>query len=46
MPETIYLAVGRATVLERLGARSHENGDDYARPAALAAAYFDHFEPP
>ena len=44
--ETIYLAVARATALERLGARRHEHGDEYALPADLAAAYFDHFEPP
>lgn len=46
VPETIYLATARATALERLGNRAHENSDDYALPADLAAVYFDHFEPP
>ncbi|MCC2032663.1 AAA family ATPase [Microbacterium allomyrinae] len=46
VPETIYLATPRAVALERMQARGHEHGDDYALPADVAAEYFDHFEPP
>jgi predicted kinase len=46
LPETVYLATGRATVLERIRARAAGHGDDFQLAADLAAAYFDHFEAP
>jgi predicted kinase len=46
VPETVYLATDRATVLQRVSARSAQHGDDFQLAAELAARYFDHFEPP
>jgi predicted kinase len=46
VPETVYLATDRATVLQRVAARAAADGDDFAISAELAAFYFDHFEPP
>jgi predicted kinase len=46
VPETVYLATDRATVLQRIGNRAAGNGDDFRLSAELAAAYFDHFEVP
>jgi predicted kinase len=46
VPETVYLATDRATVLQRIGARAARDGDDYAISEELAAFYFDHFEVP
>jgi predicted kinase len=46
VPETIYLATDRATVLERVRARRGRHPDDYVLPEELAARHFDHFEPP
>jgi len=46
VPETIYLAVDRETVLQRIRARRGAHADDIALSEALAARYFDHFEPP
>jgi hypothetical protein len=46
VPETVYLATGRATTLQRVAARTAGEGDDFAISAELAAFYFDHFEPP
>jgi predicted kinase len=46
VPETVYLATDRATVLERVSARAARDGDDFELTAELTAAYFDHFEPP
>lgn len=46
VPETVYLATDRATVLDRVRARRGEHPDDYVLPEELAAEYFDHFEPP
>jgi predicted kinase len=46
VPETVYLAADRATVLQRISARAARDGDDYAISAELAASYFDHFEVP
>ncbi|MVT24894.1 AAA family ATPase [Nesterenkonia alkaliphila] len=46
VPETIYIWADRATCLERVAARTHAHGDDFALNADTAAAYFDHFEPP
>jgi predicted kinase len=46
VPETVYLATDRATVLERVGARAARDGDDFELSTELAARYFDDFEPP
>jgi predicted kinase len=46
VPETVYLATDRATVLERIAARAARGGDDFKLSTELAACYFDHFEPP
>jgi predicted kinase len=46
VPETVYLATGRATVLQRVAARAARGGDDFKLSTELAAFYFDHFEVP
>jgi predicted kinase len=46
VPETVYLATDRATVLQRIGHRAAGHGDDFRLSTELAAAYFDHFEVP
>lgn len=46
IPETVYLATDRATVLERVAARTARGGDDFMLTTELAAEYFDHFEAP
>jgi predicted kinase len=46
LPETIYLATDRETVLARMRTRQGSHPDDYALPDELVARYFDHFEPP
>ena len=46
VPETIYLATARTVAIARIATRRHGHSDDYSLPEALAAAYFDHFEPP
>jgi hypothetical protein len=46
VPETVYLATDRATVLQRVSARAARDGDDFELAAVLAARYFDYFEPP
>jgi predicted kinase len=46
VPETVYLATDRATVLARVSARAARDGDDFKLGAELAAFYFDHFEVP
>ena len=46
VPETVYLATDRATVLQRIGARVARGGDDFMISTELAAFYFDHFEVP
>lgn len=46
VPETVYLATDRATVLQRVAARAAQDGDDFKLTPVLAARYFDHFEPP
>lgn len=46
VPETVYLATDRATVLQRIGARAARDGDDFKISTELAAFYFDHFEVP
>ena len=45
-PETVYLAAGRATVLQRIAARAARDGDDFAISMELAASHLDHFEAP
>ena len=46
VPETIYLATDRETVLRRLRDRAGGHSDDFVVPDDLSARYFDHFEPP
>src|SRR3954451_11150117 len=46
VPETVYLATDRRTVLGRLRARRGAHPDDYVIGEELAASHFDHFEPP
>ena len=46
VPETVYLATDRATVLQHIDARAARDGDDFAISTELAAFYFDHFEVP
>jgi predicted kinase len=46
VPETVYLATDRATVLQRVSARAARDGDDFKVSTELAAFYFDHFEAP
>jgi predicted kinase len=46
VPETVYVATDRATVLQRVSARDARDGDDFKVSPELAAFYFDHFEAP
>jgi gluconate kinase len=46
VPETIYLATDRETVLSRMRTRAGSHSDDYVLTDELVARYFDHFEPP
>ena len=46
VPETVYLATDRATVLERMRSRRGSHSDDYWLTEELAAQHFDGFEPP
>ncbi|WP_223164210.1 AAA family ATPase [Nocardioides mesophilus] len=46
VPETIYLATDRETVLRRMRARRGDHSDDFVLTEDLVAQYFDHFEPP
>jgi len=46
VPETVYLATDRATVLQRVADRAAQDGDDFKLSTELAAFYFDHFEVP
>ena len=46
VPETIYLATGRETILSRVRARRGSHSDDVVLTEDLAVQYFDHFEPP
>lgn len=46
VPETVYVATDRATVLTRVRARQGEGADDVVLTEELATRYFDHFEPP
>ena len=46
VPETIYLATDRETVLARVRARRGNHADDYVLTDELAAQHFDNFEAP
>lgn len=46
VPETVYLATDRDTVLGRMRARRGNHADDFVLTDDLVAHYFDHFEPP
>ena len=46
VPETIYLATDRDTVLQRMRTRRGSHCDDYVLTEELVTEYFDHFEPP
>jgi gluconate kinase len=46
IPETIYLATDRETVLNRMRTRYGSHPDDYVLTEELVAQYFDQFEPP
>ncbi|OLT01034.1 aminoglycoside phosphotransferase [Pseudonocardia sp. CNS-004] len=46
VPETVYLATDRETVLARVRARCGSHPDDVVLAEELAARYFDHFEVP
>lgn len=46
VPETIYLATDRETVLKRMRERRGDHSDDYAVEESTVARYFDHFEAP
>ena len=46
VPETIFLATDRTTVLERVRDRQGDYSDDYLIPEDLAAQHIEHFEVP
>ncbi|MBB6626714.1 ATP-binding protein [Nocardioides sp. KIGAM211] len=46
VPETVYLATDRETVLARVRDRRGSHPDDFVLSDELAASYVDHFEPP
>lgn len=46
VPETIYLATDRETVLRRMRARRGDHPDDFVLTEDLVGQYFDHFEAP
>ena len=46
VPETVYFATRRETVLERLAGRAGWHSDDVVLDDELAARHFDHFEVP
>jgi predicted kinase len=46
VPETVYLATDRATVLQPISAIAAQDGDYFKLSSDLAARYFDHFEVP
>ncbi len=46
VPETVYLAVDRETVLSRMRTRRGAHPDDFVLPDDVVLEYFDHFEPP
>ena len=46
VPETVYLATDRDTVLRRMRERRGLHSDDFVVDEDLVAHYVDHFEPP
>src|SRR5690606_9831523 len=46
VPETVYLATDRETVLARIRERAGGDGDDFELDHETAARYFDAFQPP
>ncbi|MFC0673694.1 AAA family ATPase [Brachybacterium hainanense] len=46
VPELVHLVAERSTALARVAARSTGHADDFPLAPALAAAYYDGFEPP
>lgn len=46
VPETVYLATDRDTVMRRLATRAARHSDDVILDDDLAAHHFDHFEVP
>ena len=46
VPETVDLTTDRATVLDRVRARTGARADDYPLTPETAALYVDAFEPP
>lgn len=46
VPETIYLATDRATVVDRMRRRRGGHADDFVLSEELVNQYFDDFEPP
>ena len=46
VPETIYLATDRETILTRMRARRGSHSDDFVLTEDRVMQYFDHFEPP
>jgi len=46
VPETVYLATDRETVLRRMKTRRGNHSDDFVLTEDVVAQYFDHFEPP
>lgn len=46
VPEIVHVVAQRSTALARVQARAADGSDDFRLPPELAAAYFDHFEPP
>lgn len=46
VPETVYLATDRTTILARMRARQGSHPDDFVLDEALVEQYIDHFEPP
>lgn len=46
VPETVYMATSRTTVLERIRRREGSHQNDFKIDEGLAGRYFDHFERP
>ena len=46
VPETVYLATERNTVLERMRQRRDVHADDIELGEEVVMKYFDHLEPP
>lgn len=46
VPETVYLATDRETILRRMRARRGDDPDDFVLTEELVAQFVDHFEAP